>query len=53
MSDTHDSKRNHFKILERAAKLYKETGEEQDIYDDINSKLDSCWSLDDGNRTVR
>lgn len=46
MSDTHDSKRNHSKYWKELQSSIK-TGEEQDIYDDINSKLDSYWSIDD------
>ena len=47
MSDTHDSKKESFQKYWKELQSSIKTGEEQDIYDDINSKLDSYWSLDD------
>ena len=47
MSDTHDSKKELFQKYWKELQSSIKTGEEQDIYDDINSKLDSYWSLDD------
>lgn len=47
MSDTHASKKESFQKYWGELKSSIKTGEEQAIYDDINSKLDSYWSLDD------
>lgn len=47
MSDTHDSKKESFQKYWKELQSSIKTGEEQAIYDDINSKLDSYWSLDD------
>lgn len=47
MSDTHDSKKESFQKYWGELQSSIKTGEEQAIYDDINSKLDSYWSLDD------
>ena len=47
MSDTHDSKKESFQKSWGELQSSIMTGEEQAIYDDINSKLDSYWSLDD------
>lgn len=47
MSDTHDSKKESFQKYWKELQSSIKTGEEQDIYDDINSKLDSYWSIDD------
>ena len=47
MSDTHDSKKELFQKYWGELQSSIKTGEEQAIYDDINSKLDSYWSLDD------
>ena len=47
MSDTHDSKKESFQKSWGELQSSIKTGEEQAIYDDINSKLDSYWSLDD------
>lgn len=47
MSDTHDSKKESFQKYWKELQSSIKTGEEQDMYDDINSKLDSYWSLDD------
>ena len=47
MSDTHDSKKESFQKSWEELQSSIKTGEEQAIYDDINSKLDSYWSLDD------
>ena len=47
MSDTHDSKKETFQKSWGELQSSIKTGEEQAIYDDINSKLDSYWSLDD------
>ena len=46
MSDTHDSKKETFQKSWGELQSSIKTGEEQAIYDDINSKLDSYWSLD-------
>ena len=46
MSDTHDSKKESFQKYWKELQSSIKTGEEQAIYD-INSKLDSYWSLDD------
>lgn len=47
MSDTHDSKKESFQKYWKELQSSIKTDEEQAIYDDINSKLDSYWSLDD------
>ena len=47
MSDTHDSKKESFQKSWGELQSSIKTGEEQAIYDDINSKLDAYWSLDD------
>lgn len=47
MSDTHASKKESFQKYWGELQSSIKTGEEQAIYDDINSKLDSYWSLDD------
>ena len=47
MSDTHDSKKESFQKYWKELQSSMKTDEEQAIYDDINSKLDSYWSLDD------
>ena len=47
MSGTHDSKKESFQKYWGELQSSIKTGEEQAIYDDINSKLDSYWSLDD------
>ena len=47
MSDTHASKKESFQKYWKELQSSIKTGEEQAIYDDINSKLDSYWSLDD------
>ena len=47
MSDTHASKKESFQKYWEELQSSIKTGEEQAIYDDINSKLDSYWSLDD------
>lgn len=47
MSDTHDSKKESFQKYWKELQSSIKTGEEQAIYDDINSKLDAYWSLDD------
>lgn len=46
-SDTHDSKKESFQKYWKELQSSIKTDEEQAIYDDINSKLDSYWSLDD------
>lgn len=46
MSDTHASKKESFQKSWGELQSSIKTGEEQAIYDDINSKLDSYWSLD-------
>lgn len=46
MSDTHDSKKESFQKYWKELQSSMKTDEEQAIYDDINSKLDSYWSLD-------
>ena len=46
MSDTHDSKKESFQKSWGELQSSIKTGEEQAIYDDINNKLDSYWSLD-------
>ena len=46
MSDTHDSKKESFQKSWGELQSSIKTGEEQAIYDDINSKLDSYWRLD-------
>lgn len=47
MSDTHASKKELFQKYWGELQSSIKTGEEKAIYDDINSKLDSYWSLDD------
>lgn len=47
MSDTHDSKKESFQKYWKELQSSIKKDEEQAIYDDINSKLDSYWSLDD------
>ena len=47
MSDTHASKKESFQKYWKELQSSIKTGEEQAIYDDINNKLDSYWSLDD------
>lgn len=47
LSETHDTKKESFQKYWADVESSIKTSEEQSIYDDINSKLDSYWSLDD------
>ncbi len=47
MSDTHDTKKESFQKYWADIESSIKTSDEQSIYDDIDSKLDSYWSLDD------